>query len=179
VWVRKARCGERKWSGGCLGRWGGWCEFDGGLSGAFYRREKGERAVSSGGQLTARAGKGVKRGVALACAIGFGVLQECPDAMGGIEVVWFKGGQARGLRWVSFSFRPCRVRGRETVQRSNGGGRLGGLGHAISTSGRLGQLCYSKGILCWLCMPSVRWNARKKFKFEFLKIFSLGNQYTW
>jgi hypothetical protein len=48
--------------------------------------------VSSGGQLTARASKGVKRGRR------WRVLRAAahPGAMGGVETVWFRGGQGRG-----------------------------------------------------------------------------------
>jgi hypothetical protein len=59
--------------------------------------------VSSGGQLVARAGKGVKRGGSGVC-LGYGMLQECPGAIGGIEVVWFRGGQGGVLRWVCSVF---------------------------------------------------------------------------
>jgi hypothetical protein len=71
--------------------------------------------VSSGGQLAARAGKGVKRGAALACVVGDGMLLGLTGASASGGAVWFKGGQGRGLRWFSISFQPCRVRGRETV----------------------------------------------------------------
>jgi hypothetical protein len=40
--------------------------------------------------------QGSEEGAALACAAGDGVLLEHPGMMGGIEVVWFRGGQARG-----------------------------------------------------------------------------------
>jgi hypothetical protein len=48
--------------------------------------------------------KGSEEGAALACATGNGVLLVHLGAMGGIEVVWFRGGQARGLRWISSPF---------------------------------------------------------------------------
>jgi hypothetical protein len=40
--------------------------------------------------------QGSEEGAALACAAGCGVLQARPGAMGGVEMVWFRGGQGRG-----------------------------------------------------------------------------------
>jgi hypothetical protein len=112
--------------------------------------------VSSGGQLVARDGKGVKRGAALACAAGDGVLLGLAGASAGGGAVWFRGGQGRRLRWFSISFQPCQVRGREMVQRSNGRGWLGLLEHAMSTSARLGQAATAKESNADLGMPNVR-----------------------
>jgi hypothetical protein len=40
--------------------------------------------------------QGSEEGAALACAAGCGVLHARPGAMGGVETVWFRGGQGRG-----------------------------------------------------------------------------------
>jgi hypothetical protein len=59
--------------------------------------------------------QGSEEGAALARAAGCSVLHACPGAMGGVETVWFRGGQGRGpvalpppFFWVS---RPGRVWG--------------------------------------------------------------------
>jgi hypothetical protein len=72
-----------------------WCPFIGGggsTSGVQWRIARG-----SGRQ-------GSEEGAALACAAGYGMLLECPGAIGGIEVVWFRGGQGGVLRWVCSIF---------------------------------------------------------------------------
>jgi hypothetical protein len=105
--------------------------------------------VSSGGQLTARAGKGVKRGAALECAVGCGVLHARPSAMGGVEMVWFSGGQGRGpvalpppFFWVS---RPGSGQGDvESTEESLGeaGALFGGQGLGLGLPTTVANSCF-------------------------------------
>jgi hypothetical protein len=78
---------------------------------------EGARAVSSGGQLAARAGKGVKRGqlwrVLRLWRIA-GVSWRDRRHRGGLVQRGTRRGAAVGL----LRFHPCRVRGRKTVQSS-------------------------------------------------------------
>jgi hypothetical protein len=71
--------------------WRGW--------GAFYRPKLEAQEVASGGHHRTQAGKGVKRGVGLACAAGCRVMVARPGMMREVEMVWFRGGQGRGRRW--------------------------------------------------------------------------------
>jgi hypothetical protein len=48
-------------------------------------------------------------------------------------------------------------------------------GHRVETNGD--SEAHSKLDFLDFCLPGVRQNARKKFKFEFLKIFTLGGQH--
>jgi hypothetical protein len=77
--------------------------------------------------------------------------------MGGIEVVWFRGGQGEVLRWFSPPFGRGRgdKRGNTAEQLRLRDGRAR-LEHAISISGRLGQVATAKASYADLYMPSVR-----------------------
>jgi hypothetical protein len=107
--------------------------------------------------------QGSEEGAALACAAGCGVLQACPSAMGGVEMVWFRGGQGRGPG-VFFLFSSM----------SHGWGL--GRGDWGSTARRQGRstgtamwarayeeaVIYSKLGVTDFCPQGVRHNVRKK-----------------
>jgi hypothetical protein len=54
-------------------------------------------------------------------------------------------------------------------------GRLHEHGYRVETNGD--SEAHSKLDFLDFCLPDVRQNARKKFKFDFLKIFTLGGQH--
>jgi hypothetical protein len=62
---------------------------------SFYRREREHEARGSGARARP-VPAGREEGAALAGAAGCGVLWHAAGAMGGAEMVWFRGGHGRG-----------------------------------------------------------------------------------
>jgi hypothetical protein len=119
--------------------------------------------------------QGSEEGATLACAAGCGVLHARPGVMGGVKMVWFRGEQGRG----PVALPPPFIR----VSRPGSGQRGLVLDRGVSTSmatglGRMGTGSATvASIFPRFRPPSVRSNARKNSKFNFLKSSTLGCQH--
>jgi hypothetical protein len=104
--------------------------------------------------------------VVLAWAAGYCVLWERPGAMGGVEAVWFRGGHGRGPGGFPLFLHVSR----SWVGAGEAGDRQRSVpGMATGPGTNENSVGTVEPIFPRFRSPRVRSNARKNFKFEFLK----------